>query len=143
MNEHGSNIIDSILNRERFATPEIAAMFTDENRVQKWLDIEAALAATQAELGMIPPEAAQEIVRKAKVELIDLEEIAAAISEISHNLVPVIRAHGNLCDGNAGEYIHYGATTQDIVDTGMTLQVKARFWTAWSSPNATRLPRSS
>jgi adenylosuccinate lyase len=120
----GSHIIDSEVYGAGFAPPEMAAIFTDRNRVQKWFDIEAALAQAQAELGMIPPDAAVEISRKAKADLIDLEALGAGVSEIGHSLVPALRALARLCDGNAGEYIHYGTTTQDIIDTGMMLQVK-------------------
>lgn len=124
----GSHIIDSVVYGAGFAPPEIAAIFTDQNRVQKWFDVEAALAQAQAELGMIPQEAAEEITRKAKVELVDLKAIGAGVSQIAHSLVPALRALERICAGGAGEYIHYGTTTQDIIDTGMILQLKEA-WT--------------
>jgi len=120
----GSHIIDSVLNGSKFGSVEIAPLFTDANRVQKWFDVEAALAQTQAELGLIPAAAAAEIVRKARVELVSLEQIAAEIGRVSHNLVPALHALQHVCEGDAGEFIHYGTTTQDIVDTGMVLQVR-------------------
>ena len=124
-----SHIIDSKLFGASFSAPDVAALFTDEVRVQMWFDIEAALAEAQAELGIIPAEAAREIGAKAKVELVDLDAIAGGIAETAHPLVPALRALAALCEGDAGEYVHYGATTQDIMDTGMVLQVKA----AWRS----------
>jgi adenylosuccinate lyase len=120
----GSHIIDSDIYGAGFAPAEIKAVFTDRNRVQKWFDVEAALAQAQAEIGMIPQEAAAEISRKANADLVDLEAIGAGISQIAHSLVPALRALEHLCDGNAGEYVHYGTTTQDIIDTGLILQIK-------------------
>ncbi|MBM86560.1 MAG: adenylosuccinate lyase [Rhodospirillaceae bacterium] len=99
-------------------------MFSDQNRVQKWLDVEAALAEAQAELGIIPTEAAREIVAKAIVKNVDIAEIGRQISQTAHPIVPAVRALEAACDGGAGEFVHYGATTQDIIDTGMMLQVK-------------------
>lgn len=120
----GSHVIDSILNGPRFTSPEMVAIFSDEARIQKWLDIEAALAQTQAELGMIPKQAAEEITSKAKVELFDLKKLGEAIALVSHNTVPFLRIYEELCEGDAGQFVHYGATTQDIVDTAHILQVK-------------------
>ena len=119
-----SHITDSKIYGTLFAPPELAAIFSDLNRVQKWFDIEAALAAAQAELGIIPEAAAREIAAKAQAERVDLEEIGAGVRATAHPLVPAIRALEHLCEGDAGEYVHHGVTTQDIVDTGMVLQVK-------------------
>lgn len=120
----GSHIIDSDIYGAGFAPAEIKAVFTDRNRVQKWFDVEAALAQAQADIGMIPREAAEEISRKADAELVDLKAIGAGISQIAHSLVPALRALEHLCEGDAGEYVHYGTTTQDIIDTGLVLQIK-------------------
>ncbi|MDP6389037.1 MAG: adenylosuccinate lyase [Alphaproteobacteria bacterium] len=119
-----SHIIDSELFGAAFAPQDIAEIFTDQSRVQKWFDIEAALAEAQAELGIIPAAAAKEIRAKAKAELVDFAEIAAGIAHTGHLIVPALRALEEICEGDAGEYIHYGATTQDIMDTAMVLQVK-------------------
>lgn len=121
----GSHIIDSVIYGAGFASAEMLPLFSDAQRVQKWFDVEVALAEAQAELGMIPQEAAAEIARKARVELVDLVAIGAGISEIAHSLVPALRALEHLCEGNLGEYIHYGTTTQDIIDTGLMLQMRA------------------
>jgi adenylosuccinate lyase len=124
----GSHIIDSDVYGAGFAPQEIAAIFTDANRIQKWFDVEVALAQAQAEIGMIPQAAAEEIARKAKVELVDIKAIGIGIAEIAHSLVPALRALEHLCDDGAGEYIHYGTTTQDILDTGLILQIREA-WT--------------
>ena len=119
-----SHITDSRLYGTTFASTEVASVFSDRNRVQKWFDIEAALALAQGELGIIPEEAAEEIARKADAALVDLDAIGREIASTAHPLVPAIRALAALCDGDAGEYVHYGATTQDIMDTGLVLLVR-------------------
>ena len=119
-----SHITDSRLFGTTFASTEVASVFSDRNRVQKWFDVEAALALAQGELDIIPGDAAQEIARKADAALVDLDAIGREIASTAHPLVPAIRALAALCEGDAGEYVHYGATTQDIVDTGMILMVR-------------------
>ncbi len=123
----GSHIIDSVVLGGAFTAPEVAALFSDEQRVQRWLDIEAALAEAQAEIGMIPEAAAKEISSQARVELLDIEALGRDIAEAGHPIVPFLRAFQEICDPSAGEYLHYGTTTQDIIDTGMMLQVRDAF----------------
>src|SRR5690606_16246165 len=87
-------------------------------------DVEAALARVQVKLGIIPREAGEEIDRKCRVENIDLAELKQEMDRTAHPIVPLLRAMKKACDGEAGEYIHWGATTQDIMDTGTILQVR-------------------
>jgi adenylosuccinate lyase len=119
-----SGVFDSILLKHIWGTDALRAVFNDENRVQKWFDFEAALALAQAELGIIPQAAAEEIARKTKVENVDLEEIAAGIRHVNHPLVPALRALQAVCADGHGEYLHFGPTTQDVLDTGTILQLK-------------------
>jgi adenylosuccinate lyase len=119
-----SGVFDSTLLKHMWSTAELRAVFNDETRVQKWYDYEAALALAQAELGVIPHAAAVEIAAKAKVENVDLEAIAAEIRRTKHPLVPALRALPAICQGAHGEYLHFGPTTQDVLDTGMMLQIK-------------------
>lgn len=119
-----SHITDSRLFGASFAAADVAAVFSDRNRVQKWFDVEAALAGAQAELGIVPRAAAEEIARRADADLVDLDAIGREISATAHPLVPALRALAALCAGGAGEYVHYGATTQDVMDTGMVLMVR-------------------
>ena len=72
-----SGVFDDALIKHLWSTDELRAIFSDRNRVQKWYDFEAALALEQAELGIIPLAAAQEIAAKAKIENVDIEAIAA------------------------------------------------------------------
>ncbi|MBH9344197.1 adenylosuccinate lyase family protein [Pseudomonas aeruginosa] len=119
-----SHITESRIHGGAYSSPAFAAIFSDANQVQKWLDVERALAATQAELGLIPHEAAQEIARVARVERFDLAALGRESLETGHLLVPPIRALARAGEGGRGEYVHYGVTTQDILDTGLILQVK-------------------
>jgi adenylosuccinate lyase len=119
-----SSVFDSTLLKHLWGTDELRAIFSDENRVQKWYDYEAALARAQAELGIIPAAAAAEITAKAKVANVDLEAIAAEVRRAKHPLVPSVRALQAICAGDHGEYLHFGPTTQDVLDTGMMLQVR-------------------
>lgn len=94
------------------------------NYLQKLMDVEAALARVQARLGVIPQEAAEEITRKANVELLDIAEYERQMALTGHPLVCLIRVYKDVCEGKHGEFIHYGATTQDIMDTALMLQLK-------------------
>ncbi len=107
-----------------WSTEELRTLFGEEARVQKWLDFEAALAAAQAELGIIPRAAADEIAAQAKVRHIDITAMSAEIRRIKHSLVPALKQLQARCSKDNGEWVHYGATTQDVVDTGVALQLK-------------------
>lgn len=119
-----SGVFDDALIRHLWSTDELRAIFSDAARVQKWYDFEAALALEQAGLGIIPRAAAEEIAAKAKVANVDIEAIAAEIRRIKHPLVPALKAVEQLCRDGSGEYIHFGPTTQDVLDTGSMLQIR-------------------
>ena len=108
----------------RIADPGIRALFTEAARFQAWLDVEAALALAQADLGIIPASAAEEITRKAHLSYIDLEAVHAGLARTGHPLVPLIWELDRVCEGDAGGYVHWGATTQNITQTGQLLQVR-------------------
>lgn len=119
-----STVIDSKVFGPLFSTEEMRRVFSDENMVQQWLNTEAALAAAQGELGIIPKDIAKEINGKAKAELLDIPSIGEFYKS-SITIVPLLKAFKKVLDNNAGEYVHWGATSQDIVDTGLMLQIKA------------------
>lgn len=102
-------------------------IFGPEQSIQSQMTVEAALARVQARLGVIPQAASDEINRKAHVELLDEEEYRHQYAVTNHPLVCLIRAFASICEGDAGEYIHYGTTTQDIIDTAMMLQLKQAY----------------
>ena len=108
----------------RIADPGVRSLFTEAARWQSWLDVEVALAEAEAELGVIPNEAAAEIRRKAKLELLDRDAIVEGLRRTGHGLVPVIWELDRVCEGDAGGYVHWGATTQNITQTGQLLQVR-------------------
>ncbi|MEE8110394.1 MAG: adenylosuccinate lyase [bacterium] len=122
-----SHMVDSALFRDQFGTEEMRRIFDDRNLLQKWMDVETALARAEAGVGLIPQAAAEEISRKASADLLDIEAIKRGIDETSHPIVPFLSAYQAVCDGDAGEYIHWGATTQDIMDTGMVLQLREAY----------------
>ena len=117
-------VMDSELFSDQFSTPEMQEIFSDRKVVQRWLDVEAALARAEAEAGIIPAEAADEILRIADVEFYDLTAMKVEMDRTSHPIVPLVRAMDEKCGGENGRYIHWGATTQDIIDTGQMLQIK-------------------
>ncbi|WP_408011273.1 adenylosuccinate lyase [Pseudalkalibacillus sp. A8] len=119
-----SAVYDSILFKHLFSTEKMREIFSEKNLVQKWLDVEAALARAEAKLGIIPQEASDEINSKAKVELMDLEEMGKEIKGISHPIVPLVRQLTNRCENGLGQYVHWGATTQDIMDSANVLQIR-------------------
>lgn len=119
-----SGVFDDALIKHLWSTDELRAIFSDANRVQKWYDFEAALALEQAGLGIIPKAAAQDIAAKAKIANVDIEAIAAEIRRIKHPLVPALKAVEKLCRDGHGEYIHFGPTTQDVLDTATVLQMQ-------------------
>ena len=108
----------------RIPDPGIRALFHIEARWQAWLDVEAALARAEADLGMIPQAAADEIAAKAKLELIDRESLAEGFRRTAHQLVPLVWELSEICEGDAGKYVHWGATTQNIVQTGDLLLLR-------------------
>lgn len=90
-------------------------LFTDTGRLQMWLDIEAALAQCQADMGILPREVADDIATKAKLENLDMERYEQMYAETKHPLVPLLKLFQKAV-GENGEYVHMGATTHDIVD---------------------------
>lgn len=108
----------------RIEDPGVRALFTESARFQSWLDVEVALAQSQAELGVIPQHAADEIARKAKLEYLNIDHIRAGLARTGHPLVPVIWELDRVCEGDAGGYIHWGATTQNITQTGQLLRMR-------------------
>ena len=115
---------DFQINPHVFSTPELEALFDEQAVLQRWLDFEAALAAAQGKLGIIPEEAATEIRAKAKLEQIDLESVREGYSKSRNSVVPLLGGLRRACRDGYGEYVHYGATTQDVLDTGQILSLK-------------------
>ena len=122
-----TSVLDSILLQNNFSTPEIRLIWSDENKVSKQLAVEVVLAKIEGELGIIPKTAAQQIIEKAKVEHLNLLTLQKESAQKRHSLIALIHALQELVGTEAGEYVHYGVTTQDIVDTGIMLQTKEAY----------------
>jgi len=118
------HIVDSSFYGHGYATDESRRVFCDVCRFQRWLDVEAALALAQGELGIIPTGAAESIAATAQVELIDLDAVRDEVLRSRHSLVGLLHALQAACPGETGQYVHYGATTQDIQDTAQSLEMR-------------------
>ncbi len=116
--------IDSAIFRDIFSTEAMRSVFSDENRVQKYLDIEAALARAQARLGIIPEAAAAEIGRHCHAGEFDFAKLKTQTERIGYPVLPVVQQLVALCADGHGEWCHWGATTQDITDTATILQIR-------------------
>jgi 3-carboxy-cis,cis-muconate cycloisomerase len=119
-----ATVIDSVIFRNIFSTAAMRRVFSDENRVQKYLDFEAALARAEARLGIIPQNAADEIVRHCRVAEIDFAQLEAETVRIGYPVLPVVEQIVALCRDGLGEWCHWGATTQDVTDTATVLQIR-------------------
>jgi adenylosuccinate lyase len=117
-------IVDSRFYGHIYATDASRRIFCDVCRFQRWLDVESALAQSQADLGILTRETADAISASARVELLDLDWIRDEIRRTSHSLVGLVRALQRACPDEAGQFVHYGATTQDIQDTGQALEMR-------------------
>jgi 3-carboxy-cis,cis-muconate cycloisomerase len=118
------HVTDSLIFRDFYSTSEMHAIFDDRQLVQYWLDVEAALARAQAELGIIPEAAALEINRQAQVRIIDFEKLRRETMLVGYPILPLIRQLAQRCAGDAEKFVHWGATTQDIMDTANVLQLR-------------------
>ena len=118
-----SGTLDSRVFRVMFVSEDMRKIFSDENKVQKWLDTEAALARAQAKLGIISKERAIQISKFARAELLDLDAIGEHYKS-SITIVPLLKEFKKVFDDDSGEFVHWGATSQDIMDNGMTLQIR-------------------
>lgn len=117
------SVFDNDLICDVFGTDEVRCQFEASQLVQDWLDVERALAQAEANLGVIPTHAATTIARVADASLYDIPQLRREMAESQHPLVPLIRAMVLLA-GDDGRYVHWGATTQDILDTATVLRIR-------------------
>jgi 3-carboxy-cis,cis-muconate cycloisomerase len=102
-------------------------VWSDRSRVQHYLDFEKSLAITQAYLGVIPREAAEEISLHCNVDEIDFAKLKTATEHIGYPVLPVVQQLTSLCKDDLGQWCHWGATTQDITDTATVLHTRSAF----------------
>ncbi|WP_088283629.1 adenylosuccinate lyase family protein [Ideonella sp. A 288] len=119
-----ASIIDSSIFQGIFSSDAMRAVWSDENRTRKYIDVERALAIVQARLGLIPQEAADEIVSHCQLEQIDMARLRQQTERIGYPILGVVTQLNQLCRDQLGEYVHWGATTQDITDTATVLQIR-------------------
>jgi adenylosuccinate lyase len=105
----------------RYGRAAVRALFSRQRRLERALRVEAALAATEAELGLIPPAAAAEIARAVEERRVSLERVDALERELRHDVMAIARALGEAA-GAGGGWVHFGATSADITDTALALE---------------------
>jgi 3-carboxy-cis,cis-muconate cycloisomerase len=115
---------DTLPTASRVSDPGMRALYRLENRWQAWLDVEAALARAQAELGIIPAAAAEAIAAKARLELMDRKKIDEGFTRTGHTLVPLVWELGRIVGEPHGGWVHWGATTQNITQTSDLLVLR-------------------
>ena len=118
------NPADSVVFGTLFGTAPMRAVFDDSALVARMLEVEGALALVQGRLGIIPADAAQAIAAAARTDCVDLAALGASVRTAGTPVVGLVRALGEAA-GPAGRWVHWGATTQDIVDTAVVLQIRS------------------
>jgi 3-carboxy-cis,cis-muconate cycloisomerase len=115
---------DTLPTATRVADPGIRALYRLENRWQAWLDVEVALARAQAELDIIPHAAAEAIANAARLEKLDRARIDEGFARTGHTIVPLVWELGRVVGDPHGGWVHWGATTQNITQTGDLLVLR-------------------
>jgi 3-carboxy-cis,cis-muconate cycloisomerase len=119
-----STALDSDIFKDMFGTAEMRAVFSDENLLKCYVEAEVALAGAQGRLGVIPREAADAIAKLAPTVTLDREALKHEAENVGYPILGLVRQLAERL-GEAGRYVHWGATTQDIMDTGTVLQIRA------------------
>ncbi|HSB61453.1 MAG TPA: adenylosuccinate lyase [Vicinamibacteria bacterium] len=115
---------DSFYWRDRFGSPAMRAIWEERAMIQRWLDVEAALAVVEAELGLIPKSAAREIARKARVERIDLRAMKRDFDTTWNPVMPLVDALRRVLSSASARFVHWGATSKNVIDTATALQIR-------------------
>lgn len=118
-----TTVLDSILFRDAFGTPRMREIFSDYALISRYAEVEIALAKAEARCGVIPDDAAEEIAKRTDVSAFDFELLRHETDIVGYPILPLVHQMSKQC-GEAGRYVHWGATTQDIMDTAVILQVR-------------------
>ena len=118
-----STVFDSDIFRDAFGAPAMREVFSDASAIGRYVEVEVALAAAEGRVGVIPKDAAEAIGRLARAEAIDVAMLKAETDLVGYPIVGVVHQLAKQC-GDAGRYVHWGATTQDIMDTAVVLQIR-------------------
>jgi 3-carboxy-cis,cis-muconate cycloisomerase len=124
MSHLSSTVIDSILFRDAFGTAAMREVFSDRSLITRYIEVEVALARAQARVGVIPADAAEIIVSQSHIDRIDYDQMRLETDIVGYPILPLVHQLADMC-GEAGRYVHWGATTQDIMDTANVLQVRS------------------
>ena len=119
-----STVFDSVLFRDMFGTPAMRAIFDDHALVDRYVEVEVALARAESKVGVIPAGAGEAIAAAAKSLTLDFDRLKRETDNVGYPILPLVSQISKLC-GDSGRYVHWGATTQDIMDTATVLQVRA------------------
>ncbi|HEX5866422.1 MAG TPA: adenylosuccinate lyase family protein, partial [Beijerinckiaceae bacterium] len=118
-----TTVLDSILFRDAFGTPRMREVFSDLALISRYVEVEVALAKAEARCGVIPEGAAEEIASRSNAETLDFDLLRHETDIVGYPILPLVHQLVKQC-GEAGRYVHWGATTQDIMDTAVALQVR-------------------
>ncbi len=118
-----TTVLDSILFRDAFGTPQMREVFSDRALIARYVEVEIALARAQARCGVIPGDAAEAIARRCDVDALDFELLRRETDNVGYPILPLVHQLVRQC-GEAGRFLHWGATTQDIMDTAVVLQMR-------------------
>jgi len=116
-------VLDSLMFRDAFGTPAMREVFSDQAQVTRYVEVEVALAKAQARCGVIPADAAEEIARRCDAAALDLDLLRQETDVVGYPILPLVHQLVQQC-GEAGRFVHWGATTQDIMDTATVLQMR-------------------
>ncbi len=118
-----STVLDSFLFRDAFGTPAMRGIFEDAALLGRYTEVEVALARVQGRLGVIPAQAAKDIAAHCDASKLDLERLKKETEIVGYPILPLVRQLAAQC-GESGKFLHWGATTQDIMDSAVVLQVR-------------------
>ena len=118
-----TTVLDSLLFRDAFGTPAMREVFSDLRLISRYAEIEVALARAEARCGVIPAEAAEEIAKRTDVAALDFDLLRQETDIVGYPILPLVHQMTKQC-GEAGRYVHWGATTQDVMDTAVVLQLR-------------------
>lgn len=117
------SMLESAIFKDMFGTEAMRQVFDDNATIRRYTETEVALAKVQGALGVIPVSAAQAIIERADCSKIDMIELKNETEIVGYPILPLVHQLSKIC-GPEGEYLHWGATTQDIMDTATVLQIR-------------------
>lgn len=120
-----SIVINSSLFGEMFGTSEMRALFSDQALVRRYIDVEAALARAQSGIGLIPAHVADAMSAVEGTDWLDWDRLSTRTQIVGYPILPLVEQLSETLADGLGQYVHWGATTQDIMDTADVLQVRA------------------